>query len=338
MTKTTYSIHGQSYWQIVRRRIMKNKLAITGGTIIILLFAIAIFAPVISNNKPLVMKYHDKTYFPVFFNYRELRNLEFKTAPGIQWAIYPPIPYSPTANNLDESLLRPSTQHWLGTDENGRDVTSRMIYGARISLQVGIVAVGISLLIGIYIGALAGYYGGWIDNVISRFIEIMMCFPFYFLVLAVMAFLEPGIYKIMIVVGITSWTGIARFIRGEFLKVKTEEYILAARTIGVPDRQIIFKHILPNAIAPVLVSATFGIASAVLVESSLTFLGFGVQIPTPSWGEILSQGERNLQTGWWLALFPGIAIFITVFAYNILGEGLRDALDPRITEGTNISE
>ncbi len=191
---------------------------------------------------------------------------------------------------------------------------------------------GISLLIGVYLGSLAGYYGGWVDNLISRFIEIMMCFPFFFLVLAVMAFLEPGINKIMVVIGITSWTGMARLVRGEFLKIKNEEYVMAAKALGMSDFKIIFRHILPNAIAPVLVSATFGVASAVLVESALTFLGFGVQIPTPSWGEILSQGERYLQIGWWLALFPGIAIFITVFAYNILGEGLRDAMDPRISE------
>jgi len=323
----------QGYWAIVYRRLKHNKLALTGGSIILILFAMAIFAPLLSNDRPLIMKYQGRLYFPVFHDYAEFRNQDFTDIlPKAEWCLMPPIPYSPINNDLDETLQPPSAKHWLGTDENGRDVTARMIYGAQVSMKVGFVAVGISLLIGVYIGSLAGYYGGWVDNLISRFIEIMMCFPFFFLVLAVMAFLEPGINKIMIVIGITSWTGMARLVRGEILKIKNEEYIMAARALGLSDFRIIFRHILPNAIAPVLVSATFGVASAVLVESSLTFLGFGVQIPTPSWGEILSQGERYLQIGWWLALFPGIAIFITVFAYNILGEGLRDAMDPRISE------
>jgi len=323
----------QGYWTIVYRRLKRNKLALTGGSIILILFLMALFAPFLANNKPIIMKYHGQIYFPVFKEYVEFRNLDFiDILPSADWVLMPPIPYSPVSNNLDDTLQQPSKKHWLGTDENGRDVTARMIYGAQVSLKVGFVAVGISLLIGVYLGSLAGYYGGWVDNLISRFIEIMMCFPFFFLVLAVMAFLEPGINKIMVVIGITSWTGMARLVRGEFLKIKNEEYVMAAKALGMSDFKIIFRHILPNAIAPVLVSATFGVASAVLVESALTFLGFGVQIPTPSWGEILSQGERYLQIGWWLALFPGIAIFITVFAYNILGEGLRDAMDPRISE------
>ena len=232
---------GTRQWQITFRRIRKNKLAITGGTIIILLILTALFAPIIANDKPILMKMNQKYYFPIFIDYPELREFDYKSPnPSITKIIFPPIPYSPIGNNLDESLLPPGSTHLLGTDENGRDVLSRIIYGSRVSLRVGIISVGIAVLIGIYLGAIAGYYGGWVDYLVSRFIEIMICFPFYFLVLAVMALLEPGINKIMIVIGITSWTGIARLVRGEFLKFKSQEFVVAAQTLGTADWKIIF--------------------------------------------------------------------------------------------------
>lgn len=320
------------YWQITFRRIRRNKLAISGGCIIILLFFIAIFANFLANDKPLLLKMDGNWYFPIIFNYPELRNIDYRKLDSDSWVLFPLIPYSATANQLDKILEPPSREHWLGTDENGRDVLARMIHGTRVSMQVGFISVGIAILIGIYLGSLAGFYGGIIDNLISRLIEVMMCFPFFFLVLTVMAFLEPGINKIMIVLGIVSWPTVARLVRGEFLKLKNEEFVIAAKTLGASDRIIIFRHILPNALAPVLVYATFGIAGAILAEVALTFLGFGVQIPTPSWGEILSQGEKYIQLGWWLLVFPSLAIFITVFSYNLVGEGLRDSLDPRQVE------
>jgi peptide/nickel transport system permease protein len=217
----------------------------------------------------------------------------------------------------------------MGTDNLGRDIASRMIHGAGISLKVGFVAVGIALLIGVLVGALAGYYGGAVDILISRLIEVVMCFPFFFLILSVIAFLPPSIFNIMIVIGITRWTGIARYARGEFLRLKNQEFTEAARALGVTDRKIIFRHILPNSLAPVLVSATFGIANAILIEAALSFLGLGIQPPTASWGGILSLAKQFIEVAWWLATFPGLAIFITVTAYNILGEGLRDATDPQ---------
>ncbi len=327
-----FIMNKKSYRHFIFRKILHNRLALTGGIFIILLSLIAFFAPLIANDKPILVIYQNRLLLPCIYVPQDLKQVDWLNIINkSDFSILPPIPYSPIGVNLNECLLAPSPNHWLGTDENGRDVLARMIHGSRISLQVGIIAVGISLIVGVCIGAMAGYYGGWLDSLISRFIEIMMCFPFFFLVLAVMAFLEPGIYKIMIVIGLTSWTGIARLTRGEFIKIRNEEYILAARCLGLSNSKIIFRHILPNAIAPVLVSATFGIASAVLVESSLTFLGFGVQIPTASWGEILSQGHKYLTIAWWLPLFPGLAIFLTVLAYNLLGEGLRDALDPRLT-------
>lgn len=238
--------------------------------------------------------------------------------------------HSPTAYDLDAVLLSPSNLHWMGTDEQGRDVFSRMIYGTRISLSVGFVAVALYVAIGILLGALAGYFGGWVDLVVSRAIEVMICFPTFFLILAVLAFVGPSLLNIMIVIGLTSWPGIARLMRGEFLKLRGQDFVLAERVLGASPWRIIFRHILPNGLAPVLVSATFGVASAILVESGLSFLGFGVQPPTPSWGEILSQSRDFMDIAWWLALFPGAAIFLTVTAYNLVGEGLRDAIDPRL--------
>jgi peptide/nickel transport system permease protein len=229
-------------------------------------------------------------------------------------------------------LQSPSWAFPLGTDDLGRDVLARIFSGARISLLVGFVAVGISTLIGIVLGALAGYYGRWVDGVIMRFVDIMLCFPSFFLILAVIAFLEPSIWNIMIIIGLTSWMGVARLVRAEFLSLRERDFVLAARALGARDSRIIFRHILPNSLSPVLVSATLGVAGAILTESALSFLGIGVQPPTPSWGNMLIAGKQTLGTAWWLSAFPGLAILITVLGYNLLGEGIRDALDPRLRE------
>ncbi|HQQ16272.1 MAG TPA: ABC transporter permease, partial [Deltaproteobacteria bacterium] len=220
-------------------------------------------------------------------------------------------PYDPSAIDVDSILMPPSARHLFGTDDLGRDVFTRMLYGAGISLKVGFVAVGIATIIGVLLGSIAGYYGGVIDLIIMRFVDIMLCFPSFFLILAVIAFLEPSIFNIMAVIGLTSWMGITRLVRAEFLSLKERDFVLAAKTMGAKSPRIIFLHILPNAMAPVLVAATLGIASAVLVESALSFLGIGVQPPTPSWGNILTLGQSTLGVAWWLSLFPGMAILIT---------------------------
>ncbi len=238
-------------------------------------------------------------------------------------------PYDYREINVQEMLVPPGLKHLCGTDDLGRDIFSRMLWGARISLAVGFVAVGISTLIGILVGSLAGYYGRWIDSVIMRFVDIMLCFPTFFLILTVIAFVGPSIWNIMIIIGLTSWMGVARLVRAEFLSLKQREYVLAARASGASDARIIFLHILPNAMAPVFVSAILGVGAAVLLESALSFLGLGVQPPVPSWGNILTEGKANIEIAWWISLFPGLAILITVLGYNLLGEGLRDALDPR---------
>ncbi len=241
-------------------------------------------------------------------------------------------PYPPDRIDTTVILESPSYAHLLGTDVLGRDVLSRIIHGAGVSLSVGFVAVGISTLIGILLGAMAGYYGGTVDRIVMRFVDVMLCFPSFFLILAVIAFIGPSIWNIMIVIGVTSWMGVTRLVRAEFLSLRERDFVQAAISQGAGDLRIIFLHILPNAMAPVLVAATLGVASAVLIESGLSFLGIGVQPPDPSWGNMLTEGKDNIEIAWWLSVYPGLAILITVMGYNLLGEGIRDTLDPRLRE------
>ena len=241
-------------------------------------------------------------------------------------------PFDPSELNVDLILQAPSLAHPFGTDALGRDVFSRMLYGARVSLWVGFVAVGLSVAIGLVLGLTAGYFGGIVDEVIMRGVDVMLCFPSFFLILAVIAFLEPSLLNIMIVIGLTSWMGVARLVRAETLSLRGRDFVLASRVAGAGPARIIFSHILPNALAPVLVSATLGVAGAILVESSLSFLGLGVQPPMPSWGNMLMEGKNVLEIAPWLSFFPGLAILFTVLGYNLLGESLRDVLDPRLKE------
>jgi peptide/nickel transport system permease protein len=238
-------------------------------------------------------------------------------------------PYAPNAIDLRSRLQAPSSAHLLGTDDLGRDVLSRMIYGARVSLAVGILATLFSLVVGTTFGAIAGYYGSVADWIVSRLIEVILCFPFLFLVLGIVALFGPSLWTILIALGVTSWTTEARFIRAEFLKIRSVEYAEAARASGGGDSRIIFRHLLPNAIAPVLVSSSFGVATAILTESALSFLGLGVAPPTASWGSILAVAYEYIEVAWWLALFPGLAIFATVASFNLIGDRLREILDPR---------
>jgi peptide/nickel transport system permease protein len=241
-------------------------------------------------------------------------------------------PYDPNLIDLKQVLMPPSPAHYLGTDTLGRDVLSRIIFGSRVSLKVGFVAVGLATVIGLFIGALAGYYGGWVDSALMRLVDLMLCFPTFFLILAVIAVLEPSIWNIMAVIGLTSWMGVARLVRAEFLSLREREFVTAARALGAGDARLILRHMLPNALAPVMVSATLGVAGAILTESALSFLGLGVQPPTPSWGNILTAGKDNIEIAWWLSVFPGLAILVTVMSYNLLGEGIREAIDPRLKE------
>jgi len=322
-----------SYSKFIWTQFKKNKLAYYSLYLIFFLIILAVLAPIISNDKPIIMKYKNKLYFPVFKEYPEFVGVNFKNFTKNNkeiWAVFPPIKYSPTEYDLASILIPPCKKHLLGTDDSGRDILARIIYGTRISLSVGFIATGISLLIGILIGALAGYYGGKIDIILSRFIEIIICFPTLILILGVLAIMKQSIFTIMIIIGIFGWTGIARLVRAEFLKLKNQEFVIAAKALGLSDIRIIFNHILPNALTPVLVSATFEVAGAILLESTLSFLGLGVPPPTPSWGSILMQAHDYVDFAWWLIIFPGLSIFLTVTAYNLVGEALRDAIDPRL--------
>ena len=241
-------------------------------------------------------------------------------------AIFAPLlaKHDPNKIVFEDVLTGPSQKHILGADQLGRDLFSRMLFGARVSLLVGVIAVGIAVLAGLVLGSLAGFLGGITDTLIMRFVDIMLCFPAFFLILAVVAILEPSIVNIMVIIGLTSWMGVARLVRAEILSLKEREFILAAKAFGVSNIRIIWRHLIPNALSAVIVNATLGVAGAILLESSLSFLGLGVQPPTPSWGNILAESKETLGVAWWLSLFPGLAILLTVVGFNLLGEALRE--------------
>jgi peptide/nickel transport system permease protein len=241
-------------------------------------------------------------------------------------------PWDPHRPDTRKILSPPSSSHWLGTDPLGRDVLSRVLYGSRVSLAVGFVSVGIAALIGVLLGAAAGYHGGMVDNLIMRLVDLMLVFPRFFLLLAVLAFLKPSIWTIMAVIGLTGWMGVARLVRAEFLTLREREFVIWSESVGAGALRIIFRHILPNAIAPILVAMTLGIPAAILTEAGLSFLGLGVQPPYATWGNILNDGRDYIEIAWWLTLYPGLAILITVLSYNLMGEGIRDALDPRLRQ------
>jgi peptide/nickel transport system permease protein len=256
--------------------------------------------------------------------------------------------FDPTLVRLPEKLLPPLApagaelpagqgpllgRYLLGTDDLGRDVFARMLQGSFVSLSIGFVAVSIELVIGVLLGGLAGFYGGRVDTLIMRFTDVMLCFPTFFLILTVVALLPPSIWNVMIVIGVTSWMGTCRFVRAELMALREQDFVRAARALGLSDARIIFRHMVPNAIAPVLVSATIAVASAILTESALSYLGFGVQPPNASWGNILADGRTFLFDAPWLFVIPGVAILVVVLAFNLVGEGLRDALNPRLRRG-----
>ena len=246
-------------------------------------------------------------------------------------ALFAPIisPYTPSEQNVFERLQAPSLTHIFGTDDLGRDVFTRMVFGARISLAVGFISVFIILVIGTFLGIISGYYGGKTDYIIMRFTDIVLCFPTFFLIILVIAFIEPNIYNVMIVIGVTSWPGLARLVRAEVLSLKEREFILVSKMMAISNIKIFFVHILPNIISPLMVYSSLAIGGAILTESALSFLGLGVQPPMPSWGQILTSGKDYIYMAWWLSLFPGIAILVTVLAFNLVGEAIRDIFDPK---------
>ncbi|MBI1387013.1 MAG: ABC transporter permease subunit [bacterium] len=339
---------GRSLWRIAMDSYLRNYRGMIGLGFIALMMAIAFFSPLIANRQPIFAIYQGKWHFPavvdVIHNVPLMKYVIQKTPPFSQvtfdaktalsendFALWPMIPYGPTETS-PYTLRPPSTAHWFGTDQNGRDLAARMVYGTIVSLQVGFVSMGIAAMIGVLLGSLAGYYGGWTDIVISRVIEIIQCFPTFFLILAILAWLEPSIVNVMMVIGLTSWTSIARYTRGELIRLQSSDYILGARALGCNHARIILVHLLPNAMAPVLVTITFGIAYAILAEAGLSWLGFGVQQPSPSWGNILRDAYDQLKSASFMVYPPCIAIFLAVLSYNLVGDALRDAIDPRLSQ------
>ncbi|MFZ4115959.1 MAG: ABC transporter permease [Chthoniobacterales bacterium] len=240
---------------------------------------------------------------------------------GVEW------PMNPNGTHLDEKLLPPSWHHWVGTDHLGRDVFSRMLHGAAISMTVGFTAMAVSLIIGVAVGAISGYCGGRVDQILMRSIDALLCFPTFFLILTAVALLGPSLINIIVVIGLISWTGTARLVRGEFLTLREREYVYAAQVLGQCWWKLILKHILPNAIALILITAILGIPEAILAEAGLSFLGFGVQPPQATWGNIIADGKTYFLDAWWLIFFPGLAILITALSFYLLGDGLREATE-----------
>jgi len=351
--------HSRGFWAEAWLRFRRRKLAMIALGYVIFLTFVAIFAPAIAGTKPIVCKYKGKIYFPalgylnrkwedpdgVFYRdkFRKVfpGNLE-KNDPE-SWAIWPLVYQDPyrrvrkdewpdQPGNPSGDQGHPSRHNIFGTDQQGFDVFAQMVHGTTIALSVGFVSVGIAAIIGITVGAVAGYFGSWVDMALSRIIELVMCIPSLVLILALIAILDrTTIWHMMVILGCTGWTTIARLTRAEFMKLRDADFVIAAQSIGVGRIRIMFRYILPNALAPILVPITFGIASAILIEASLSFLGFGAPPPNPSWGTLLSAGRSNYQL-WWLFVFPGTAIFLAVLAYNLIGEGIQEATDPRIQE------
>lgn len=345
-----------SFWAETWVRFKRRKLAMLALAYVGFLALVAIFAPAIAGTKPVVCKYKGKLYFPalgylnskwenpIFYTdrFRRIYPENLKAKDPDSWAIWPLVYQDPYRRVREDEWPGqpgnptgvtgvPSQYNRLGTDQSGKDVFAQMVHGTRIAMLVGFVSMGIAGVIGIGIGATAGYFGGWIDILLSRLIELVMCIPSLVLILALIAILEKTtIWHLMIILGATGWTGIARLTRAEFLKLKEIDYVLAARALGVGRFRIMYRHVLRNSLAPIVVPITFGIASAIITESALSFLGFGADPPNPSWGTLLNAGRTTIEQTWWLVFFPGLAIFFTVLAYNLIGEGLQEATDPRL--------
>jgi peptide/nickel transport system permease protein len=284
---------GDSQWAIAVRHFRRSHLAIAGVAVIFALYAVAILAPLLSPFDPIMQ---------------------------------------PTDMMANSYLAPLSPGHLLGTDQFGRDILSRVLYGARISLAIGFVATGISVTIGTLFGAIAGYLGGWVDSALMRFTDMVLAFPRLVLLILLVALFSPSLTLIILVLGLTQWPGTTRIVRGDVLSLREREYIQAARALGFGRWRIIFRHLIPNVLAPVIVTATLGIGNTIVTEAGLSFLGLGVQPPTPSWGSMVSDGRQNLIGAWWVATFPGLVIVLTVLAFNLVGDALRDALDPRLRD------
>jgi peptide/nickel transport system permease protein len=336
------SASNQTFSRRVWRQLKKRRLTLVAMSAIGVLVVVALLADFIASDLPIALHHRGRTYlFPNLIDYPALQTVDNRTLRETmtpdEWAIFPLYetgPYSIRLRGLPGTPPRaPSDHQWLGSDNTGRDTFARLVHGTRISLSIGVVAVSIYLVLGAVLGLIAGFFGGWLDTGVSRVTEIMLNFPLLFLLLAIQGVLErTTIFTTMLVIGFTRWPDPARLIRAEVLKIRELDYVQAIRALGGTWPRILFRHVLPNAVAPLFVTATFGVASAILIESALSFLGFGAPEPTASWGLLMTDGFQSISNpkAWPLIVLPGLAIFVTVTAFNLVGEGLRDAIDPRL--------
>lgn len=328
----------EAYWDVVRRQFWRRGVNRLSLYAIVGLFCAAFAADFVASDKPILLQLDGHLYvFPNVTNPAPLRvydnhALMDRMGPD-DWAVFPPVPWGYNSHDLDAVLAAPGAGHWFGTDPSGRDVFARVLHGSRVSLAVGVLAVMMLVAVGVFVGGVSGYAGGVVDLLAMRVVEVLNSVPTLLLLVTMLAVIAPSgwgaVLAMMVVIGLVRWTDVARLIRAEILKVKTTEYVEACRALGLSHPRILFRHVIPNAISPVLVSATFAMASAILIEGALSFLGFGIPADMASWGGLLNE-VRSHMDAWWLAVFPGFAIFFTVTIYNLAGEGLRDAIDPRL--------
>ncbi len=336
--KPSASASTRGYWASVRRQFLAPRLNRFSLGVILTLFAVAAVADFVASDLPIAVKLDGRFYLfpnvtrpPALRSYDNQRLLQRMSEED--WAVFPPVPWGYNTHDLEHVLSPPSAEHWLGTDDSGRDVMSRVVHGSRVSLAVGLLSVMVLISIGVLIGSLSAYFGGILDLLLMRIVEIVHSVPTLLFLVTMLALIMPSgwwaVVAMMVVIGLVRWTDVARLVRGEILRIKTLEYVQAARLLGMSHARILIVHMLPNAMSPVLVTATFAMASAILLEGALSFLGFGIPDDMASWGSLLNEVRGHTQA-WWLAVFPGAAIFVTVTAYNLAGEGLRDAIDPRL--------
>jgi peptide/nickel transport system permease protein len=343
---------GQSrgYWRSVWKHFRRHRGGMVGLSVFLVLLLVAFCSNLIAGGLPVACRYKGELSFPAVvatfhkipgaslvkemprpFKFPQFNAKREVPKDREGWAVWPPVPWDPNEVEPGERLKPPSDAHLLGTDEVGRDVLSRMIHATTIAMLVGFISMGIATVIGLTLGALAGFHGSWVDMGISRIVELFICVPVFYVVLIVLSLFEPGIYWVMVIIGLFGWTSIARYTRGEFLKLKSLDYAVAARALGASTNAVIFRHLLPNSLAPVLVVVAFGIASAIFIESAFSWLGFGVMPPTATWGSILRSGFDNIRVAPHLIFPPSVAIFVAVLTFNLIGDALRDVTDPRLT-------
>ena len=326
-------------WRVFKR----SKTAVASSLILIALLVATFFSPFIANNRPLIMKKNQQYYFPIFKDYSadtfgitdtlevDYRHLELKNESG-DYALWPIVQWDPYESNtkVESYPSKPSSSNILGTDDRGRDVFTRILYGFKYSITYAVAVWFISLMIGTTMGGVMGFFGGKVDFIGQRVVEVLSTVPQFFLLIILISIFTPSLFMLITITCLFSWIGISYYVRGEFLKNRKKDFVEAARSLGASNTSIIFKHILPNSLTPIITFAPFTIAASISGLAALDYLGFGLQVPTPSWGELLAQAQKNYTIAWWLAFYPSLALFVVLTLLNLIGQGVRDAMDPNM--------